>query len=45
MKHTFTGMMIALMLVLALVIGAVALAENAEPEIPEIPAVEQTQSA
>ena len=44
MKHTFTGMMIALMLVLALVIGAVALAENAEPEIPETPAVEQTQS-
>ena len=43
MKHTFTGMMIALMLVLALVIGAVALAENAEPEIPETPAVEQTQ--
>ena len=43
MKHTFTGMMIALMLVLALVIGAVALAENSEPEIPETPAVEQNE--
>ena len=40
MKHTFTGMMIAMMLVLTLVIGAVALAENVEPEAP---AIEQTE--
>ena len=43
MKHTFIGMMIALMLVLTLVIGVVALAESTESEIPETPAVEQTQ--
>ena len=42
MKHTLIGMLIALMLTLVLVIGAVALAENAETE-PETPAVVETQ--
>jgi hypothetical protein len=42
MKHTFTGMMIALTLV-AVMVGAMALAETAEPAVPELPAVEQTQ--
>lgn len=40
MKHTFIGFMIAMTLMLALLIGAVAMAENAEPEMP---AIEQTQ--
>ncbi len=44
MKYTFTGMLIALVLTLALVIGAVALAENAEPEIPEMPAIGGTEA-
>ena len=43
MKHYFSGMMIALVLVLALVVGAVALAENTEPEAPELPPVEEVQ--
>lgn len=40
MKHTFIGFLIAMTLTLALLIGAVAMAENAEPEMP---AIEQTQ--
>jgi len=43
MKHYFSGMMIALVLVLALVVGAVAMAENTEPEAPELPPVEEVQ--
>lgn len=43
MKHYFSGMMIALALVLALVVGVVALAETAEPEAPELPPVTELQ--
>lgn len=44
MKHTFSAIIIALTLALALVIGVVALAENAEQEAPAIeqPQPEQT---
>lgn len=45
MKHNFTGMMFALALVLALVMGMAALAENAATEVPELPAAEDIQPA
>lgn len=44
MKHFIHGMMISLALILALVLGVAALAENAEPEVPELPAVEDAQA-
>lgn len=40
MKHPFTGMLIVMMLVLTMVVGAVALAENLDPQMPP---VEQAQ--
>ncbi len=42
MKHFFNGMLIALALVLALVMGVAAMAENAGPETPELPAIDDT---
>ncbi|MBR1559778.1 MAG: hypothetical protein IJ646_05990 [Clostridia bacterium] len=45
MKHFFSGMMIALMLVLALVMGVVAMAETAEPEVPAIEDVQPAEDA
>ena len=44
MKHTFIGSVIALVLALTLVIGAVALAENGSAEAPAVPEV-QTEDA
>ena len=43
MKHYFSGMLIALSLALVLVMGVVALAENA-PETPELPAASDLQA-
>ena len=43
MKHFFSGMILTLALVLAIVVGVVALAETAEPQAPELPAVEDAQ--
>lgn len=43
MKHFFTGMMMALALVTALIVGVVALAESAAPEVPELPSIEEAQ--
>ena len=43
MKHFFSGMLIAFTLVAVLITGVIALAENAAPEIPELPSVEESQ--
>ena len=43
MKHFISGMMIALALVAALVMGVVAMAENTAHEAPEMPPVEEAQ--
>ena len=43
MKHFFSGMLIAFTLVAVLITGVIALAENAAPEIPELPTVEESQ--
>ena len=43
MKHFFTGMMMALALVTALIVGVVALAESAAPEAPALPSIEEAQ--
>ena len=43
MKHFFSGMVIALVLALVLVVGVVALAENA-PQTPELPAAGDLQA-
>ena len=43
MKHFFSGMMIALAMVTALVVGIAALAEATEAEVPELPSVEEVQ--
>lgn len=45
MKHFFSGMLLALALVAALVVGMAAVAENAAPEVPALEATqpEQTQ--
>ncbi len=43
MKHFFSGMMMALALVTALIVGVVALAESAAPEAPELPSIEEAQ--
>ena len=43
MKHFFSGMMIALAMVTALVVGIAALAEATEAEVPELPSVEEAQ--
>ena len=43
MKHFFSGMLIAFTLVAVLITGVIALAENAAPEIPELPSVEEVQ--
>ena len=43
MKHFFSGMLIAFTLVAVLIPGVIALAENAAPEIPELPSVEESQ--
>ena len=43
MKHFFSGMLIAFTLVAVLITGVIALAENAAPEIPELPFVEESQ--
>ena len=43
MKHFFSGMLIAFTLVAVLITGVIALAENAAPEIPEFPSVEESQ--
>ena len=43
MKHFLSGMMIALTLVLALIVGVVAMAENIGAEAPELPGVEEVQ--
>lgn len=43
MKHFFSGMLIAFMLVAVLVTGVIALAENTEPEAPDLPSVEESQ--
>lgn len=45
MKHTFTGMMFALALILSLILGMAALAENAGAEAPELPAAGDIQPA
>ncbi len=36
MKHFFIGTLVALMLVLAMVVGTFAMAESAEPEVPAV---------
>ena len=41
MKQFFSGMLITLALVLAIVVGVVAIAESAETEAPQLPATEQ----
>ncbi len=43
MQHSISGMLIALALVAALVMGVVAMAENTAPEAPEMPPVEEAQ--
>ena len=43
MKHFFSGMLIAFTLVAVLITGVIALAENAAPEIPELPSVEESK--
>lgn len=43
MKHFFSGMLIAFTLVAVLITGVIALAENAAPETPELPSVEESQ--
>lgn len=43
MKHFFSGMMMALALVTALIVGVVALAESAAPNANELPSVEEAQ--
>ena len=44
MKHFFSGMMLALALIAALVVGMVAVAENAAPEMPSMEAVQPDQT-
>ena len=45
MKHFYSGMLVALALMLAIVMGVVALAETVEPEAPQAPAVEEAPAA
>ncbi len=45
MKHFYSGMLVMLALMLAVVMGVVALAESAEPEVPLPPAAEEAPAA
>jgi len=45
MKNFYSGMLVMLALMLAIVMGVVALAESAEPAAPELPAIESVPAA